>query len=353
MKAAYLTKIKTIAVEDIPMHRLANGEMLMKMGATSICGTDIRIYNNGHFKLAENQKRVLGHELTGEIVDLAPGVKGFRKGMRVAMAPNIGCGVCDQCVQGMNNMCPTYDAFGISVDGGFQEYVVIPEAAIRNGNLVEIPDSLSYEEAALAEPLSCVYNSYNRLLTRPGDSVAVIGAGPVGAMHVALHRMSGGAKIIAADLSASRLELMPLFGADVVVDSSKEDLEEAVMRHTGGKGADVVIVAASVPALQQVALRVAGRNGRINYFGGLPSGKDKVELATNLIHYKQLCLYATTGSTYMDHRRSVSLIASGRIDVKPLISKRFAVAETAAAFTYAISGLGMKTFVVGDLAAAS
>lgn len=348
MKAAYLTAPGQIAMEEIERHSIGGGDLLMRMGATSICGTDLRIFKNGHFKIPEGQKRVLGHELTGEIVEVGSRVKGYGQGMRVALAPNIGCGVCGQCIQGQINICPDYDAFGITLDGGFQEYVVIPEFAVRSGCIVEIPENISYEEAALAEPLSCVHNSYNYLRTRPGDNVLIIGAGPIGALHTALHRSAGGTRIMVADLSSSRLEAVKAFGADITINSGEQDLKEAVMEYTGGKGADVIVTAASVASLQALSLELAAQSGRISFFGGLPSGKDKVELATNLIHYRQLSIFGTTGSTYTDHRISMDLIASGRIDVKPLISKRFQVAETAEAFRYALSGEGMKSFIVGE-----
>lgn len=348
MKAAYFNGPRQLVVEEIPMHQIGAGEILMKLGATSICGTDIRIYNNGHFKIPAGQRRVLGHELTGEIVELGANVTGWKKGDRLAMAPNIGCGVCEQCVQGNINICPDYGAFGITVDGGFQEYIVIPEVVVKNGSLIRIPEQVSFEEAALAEPLSCVYNAYRHLNCKAGENVLIIGAGPIGALHTALQRTAGGAKVMVADISQSRLEAVKVFGADIAINSSEVDLVQAVMEHTKGRGADIVIVAASVAALQRQSLELAARGGRISFFGGLPSGKDNVELATNLIHYRQLTITATTGSSYMDHRICMDLIASGRIDVKPLVSKRFPVAEAEAAFQYAMSGQGMKAFIVAE-----
>ncbi|MDR2869380.1 MAG: zinc-dependent dehydrogenase [Deferribacteraceae bacterium] len=349
MKAAFVNAPNEMVVEEIPMHKIGAGEMLMKLGATSICGTDIRIYKNGHFKIPAGQRRVLGHELTGTVVELGANVKGYKKGDRIAMAPNIGCGVCDQCVQGDINLCADYGAFGITIDGGFQEYVVIPEKVIGNGSIIRIPEHISFEEAALAEPLSCVYNGYRHLGVKAGETVLVIGAGPIGTLHAALQRTAGSVKVMVADISDSRLEAMKAFGAaDITINSSKEDLKEAVMKHTNGKGADIVIVAVSVAALQSQTLELAARGGRISFFAGLPSGKDNVSLATNTIHYRQLTITATTGSSYMDHRICMDLIASGRIDVKPLISKRYPVAQAQEAFDYAISGEGMKVFIVGE-----
>lgn len=347
MKAAYLVEKEKINIEDIDIYKIADGDILMKMGAASICGTDIRIYKNGHFKIPNGTKRVLGHELCGEIVQIGKNVKNYKVGMRIALAPNVGCGVCDECIKGYINICSAYHAFGVTMDGGFQEYVLIPEFSVKSGCIAIIPDNLTFEEASLAEPLSCVLNSYNHGKTNPGDTVLIVGAGPIGALHTALQRNSGAAKIIVADISPARLSAVKQFGADIIIDCAKNDLKKEVMRYTDNKGSDIVVTAASVGALQTQALELAAKCGKVCFFGGLPSGHDRVELSTNLIHYRQLSVYATTGSTYTDHRASLNLIASGRINVKALISERFSVSQTKEAFKYAISGAGMKTFVMG------
>lgn len=345
MKAAYYYGIGDIRVEETDMPEITEDEILIKVRACAICGTDLRIFKFGHFKIPQGTKRVLGHEVAGEITEVGSKVKGYSVGMRVATPPNIGCGTCPACIKGFNQMCPDYEAFGISVEGGFQEYMKVPAYAIKAGNVVKLPVTISFEEAAIAEPLSCCYNSYKALRTVPGDIVLVIGAGPIGALHVMMNKLAGATKIIVSDIARDRLDEIKNLGADVIVNSSVESLAEVVKRETDGMGADVIITACSVPELQRQALEMAAVHGRINFFGGLPKGKEEVTINTNLIHYKELIALGTTGSSISDYYKSMQIIASGKINAKALISATFSVDETVKAFEFAASGKGMKTLV--------
>ncbi len=340
MKAIYYHSPGRITVEDVEKPRMEAGGLLLKVKAAAICGTDLRIYKNGHFKIKAGEKRVLGHEVAGEIV--GSGASAYPVGVRVAIAPNIGCGVCPMCIAGQNQLCPDYEAFGISLDGGFQEYMSVPESAVARGNVAILPQAMSYAEAVLAEPLSCTYNAYESVNTRPGDTVLIIGAGPIGSCHVMLQRLAGAGKIIVADILENRLAEIKKFGADITVNSADTDLVEAVKKHTHGRGADVVITANSVPELQALALELAAARGRINLFGGMPKGRELVELNTNLIHYKELVITATTGSSIEDHRQAINIAASGRIPLNKISVERFSLEDAQAAFDFALSGAGMK-----------
>ena len=319
MKAAYYYGVGDIRYEEVPEPEIRNREILLKVHAAALCGTDLRIYKNGHFKIAPGEKRALCHEFAGEIAATGPEIKGYRVGQRVSVVPNVGCGHCPMCLQGLNSLCPDYEAFGISYDGGLAEYVRVPQAAVEHGNLVDIPETLSYEEAALIEPFSCTVHSRDMLKTKPGDTVVIIGAGPIGACHVMISRLAGASKIIAADISGPRLEEIRAFGADVTVNSAEEVLKEAVLKETDGFGADVVITACSVPEMQALALELAAPRGRINLFGGLPKGKEIVPLYTNHIHYKELHVLATTGCNYADYRAGMRIAASRKVPLKDLI----------------------------------
>ena len=145
MKAAFYYGVGDIRVEECEKPVISDKEILIKVHASAICGTDLRIYKFGHFKIKEGQKRVLGHEVAGEIAEVGSAIKGYKVGMRVAIPPNVGCGHCSMCIHGFNQLCKDYEAFGISYDGGFQEYMRIPQEAIERGNIIEIPESLSYE----------------------------------------------------------------------------------------------------------------------------------------------------------------------------------------------------------------
>ena len=345
MKAAYFYKPGEIKVEEVAEPQIGDNEMLIRLKATSICGTDLRIFKHGHFKIPAGDRRVLGHEIAGEIVAVGKLIEGYRVGMRVTAPPNIGCGLCEFCRDGYNNMCPNYEAFGISIDGGFQEYMRVPHIAITGGNIFPIPDHLGYEEAALAEPLSCCYNALRSVKTTHEDAVLVIGAGPIGAMHVILNRIAGAKKIIVADIRQNRLDTIKEFGADVTINSSEIDLKEAVFEATNGRGADVIITAASVPQLQTQAVELLATHGRVNFFGGLGKGV-QVPIDSNRVHYKGLILTGSTGSTNSDYYKSLMLIAGGRAEVDKLISHRFSLTDINSAFEHALSGDGMKTMIV-------
>jgi threonine dehydrogenase-like Zn-dependent dehydrogenase len=218
---------------------------------------------------------------------------------------------------------------------------------MAQGNVVKLPEEISPDQAVLVEPLSCCFNSWRALGTHPGDTVLIFGAGPIGALHVMINRLAGATKIIVADISAGRLAQIREYGADEVINSSEQDPAEEADRFTGGQGPSVVITACSVPAVQQQALEIAGVEGRINFFGGMPKGKEAVTLNTNLIHYKQLRVLGTTGSTINDYLESMKIAASGRLPLEKLISKRFRIDEINNAFQYAAGGTGMKTFIGG------
>jgi L-iditol 2-dehydrogenase len=348
MKAAYYYGIGDLRVEEAPMPAIASDELLVRVTACAVCGTDNRIYKFGHFKIPRGLKRVLGHETFGEVAQVGSAVRTFSVGDRVAIAPNVGCGTCHMCIQGFNQLCPTYEAFGISLDGGFEEYMRVPASGL--GNVAKVPAAVSDEVAVLIEPLSCVYNAYEAHRPVPGDTVLVIGAGPIGALHVMLNKLAGG-RIIVADISRTRLQEMERFGADFLIASSDIDLGQEVERITAGRGADVVITACSVPEMQGLALEVAGCHGRVSLFGGMPKGRENVTLNTNLIHYKELFVTATTGSSIQDFHNAIRILSSGEINAAGLITARFSLEDIAGAFDYAARGAGLKAAVMPGLRA--
>ncbi len=342
MKAAFYYGVGELRVEEVPIPAIGDSELLVEVKGCAVCGTDSRIFKFGHFKIPAGTKRVLGHETCGVVAKVGGRVQRFAEGDRVVVAPNIGCGVCRMCIQGFNQLCPTYEAFGISLDGGFAQYMRIPAGAL--GNVAKIPERIGDREAVLIEPLSCVYNAYEAHRAAPGETVLIIGAGPIGALHALLNR-SAGARVIVADLSSARLAEMGKYGAEAVIHASGVDLKAELARLTAGQGADVVITACSDPAMQALALEIAGYHGRVCLFGGMPKGKEQVTLNTNLIHYKELLVTATTGSSMQDFHNAIRILSAGSFEVGGLITAVFPVEETAAAFRYASEGLGMKALV--------
>lgn len=322
----------TVRVEEVPIPVINSDEILLKVRAASICGTDLKIKNFGHFKNPENKKIILGHEVAGEIAYIGENVKNYNKGDRISLAPNIGCGVCLQCISGQSNYCENYEAIGISMDGALAEYMKIPSGYITQGNITMLPETISYEEASLGEPLSTVVCAAEAINIAPPDVVLIVGAGPMGVLHILMSKLRGAQKIVVSEINETRRKQATDFGADITVNPLTEDLSKIVMANSYSRGADAIIIAAPSGKAQEQSLELIARRGRINLFGGLPKGNDVINFKSNIIHYKQITLTGTTGQSILQYRKSIEMIASKKIDVKKLISGRFTLGEAEKAF---------------------
>lgn len=340
MLAAVYHGANDLRLEQVPIPAISADELLLKVVNTSICGTDLRILHGGHRKYPEGTIRIPGHEVVGEIAVLGRNVKGLSVGQRVFVAPNMGCGHCRQCVSGSNNLCANYDAIGITIDGSFAEYVRIPAAAILQGNIMPIDADLDPVAMALTEPFACVLRGQNAINVHVGDVVVVMGAGPIGVMHILLARLRGAGQVIVSEFNPARLEQAKSFGADIAV--APDQLEQAVQEATQGEGADAIIVAAPAHAAQESATRIAGIGGRINYFGGLPKDRPTITLDSNVVHYKELIITGTTACSTQDCRQAAAIVAHGRIDLAQLASVQFPLAAANAAFAAAEEGKALK-----------
>jgi L-iditol 2-dehydrogenase len=247
----------------------------------------------------------------------------------------MGCGHCRQCISGNNNVCADYQAIGVTIDGAFAEYMRVPSAAVRQGSIIPVAESVDPAVAAMIEPFACVLRGQRPLAVKPGETVLVIGAGPIGIMHLKLALLSGAGKVLVSDRAAERIVLAKRDGADRVIQPDMEDLAVAVDEETHGQGVDVVIVAAPAHAAQEQALQLAGIGGRINFFGGLPKDRPTITFDSNLVHYKELIVTATTACSTQDCWQASEIVNSGRIDLSDVVSKRFPLAETLAGFAAA------------------
>ncbi|MBN9158426.1 MULTISPECIES: zinc-dependent dehydrogenase [unclassified Microbacterium] len=347
MKAAVFRAPGVIEIDDIPVPEIGADEVLLRVRAASICGTDLRIMKHGHFRLPAGQNRVLGHEIAGEIVSAGEQVVGYGVGDRVCVVPNVGCGRCKLCRRGLNNLCPDYEAFGITMDGGFEEFMRVPAAAIERGNLVHIPDALSFEEAAILEPMSCCLHGQRKVDVQADDVVVIVGAGPIGCFHALLAKQQGVETVIVANTRQPRLEIARRMGADITINVSEQDLRDEVLRITGGEGADVVITCVSKPEVIAGATDLIGRLGRINVFSGL-GDQARPPIDVNALHYREQVLTGTTGSSVRDYTDVVAMAASPEVDLSPVITDRFAVEDIHAAMAQSASGNGMKSVVLFD-----
>ncbi|MGQ9501129.1 MAG: alcohol dehydrogenase catalytic domain-containing protein [Anaerolineae bacterium] len=342
MKAIVYYGKEDLRLEERPVPPIGPGEVLLRVLRAGICGTDLRILHGAHRHYPPGVVRIPGHEVVGEIAALGTDVSGWQVGQRVFVAPNMGCGHCRQCISGNNNRCPDYCALGITMDGAFAEYVRIPAAALQQGNLIPLDDSVDAAAAALIEPFACVLRGQDAVALGAGDVVLIMGAGPIGILHTMLARLHGAARIIVSEVQSDRLTLAAAVGADRTVDVNVEDLRQVVLAESDGAGADVVIVAAPAAAAQQSALEIAALGGRINFFGGLPRDHSVVPLDTNLIHYKELRVTGTTACSTYDCWRAAALLRRGRIDLGRLVSGIYPLERFAEAFTAAEQRSALK-----------
>jgi L-iditol 2-dehydrogenase len=334
-----------LRLENVPVPQISAKEILLQVSSASICGTDLRIYHGNHRKYPEGTIRIPGHEVVGVITNIGENVQDFQAGQRVFIAPNIGCGHCRLCIAGKNNLCPNYQAVGVTIDGGFAEYMRIPEQAILQGNVMPISDSVDPAVAALIEPFACVLRGQNALNIQPGNVVLVMGAGPIGIMHIKLARLRGAGRVIVSEPAEERLAQAVQTGADRAVNPLKEDLNQILMEESNGAGADAIIVAAPAHQAQESALQLAAIGGRINFFGGLPKDKPHIQLDSNLVHYKELVITGTTACSTYDCWQAAEIINSGRIELSDIISRRFPLSDALEAFNVAEQRTSLKVVI--------
>ena len=345
VKAGVLKDINEISYMTVDDPKLQPGDLMVRVRAATVCGTDIRILR-GRKTAGIRYPSILGHEFAGEVVDTG-GHSQLHKGQAVCVCPAFACGHCEYCIRGAENLCRNLTAMGYEIDGAFAEYVRIPARGVAAGNVFAMPEGTSFEKAALAEPLSCVMNGQERVGVNMGDIVTILGAGPIGILHVKLARLAGAQHIIVSEPNPLRREAAINAGADVVVDPTAENLLERVRQESGGLGADVAIVAIGVPSLANDAIRLVRHRGRVSLFAGF-SKDQQAEIDVNAIHYNELMVTGSFGLTRLQFERSLHLIASGRLEVDSLLTHRFGLSEISSALATAEQGSAIKVAIVGD-----
>lgn len=318
MLAAVYQDVEDIKVQRVPVPELPTGGLVIRVRACALCGSDLRNYRHGSSHL--QPPWIIGHEIAGEVVqvdqDLAT---SYEVGSRVAVANAVPCGHCVPCQRGWLNMCDDVKAHGFHYPGGLAEYMAVQPEAVLAGAVHHIPTHVSFEEASVTEPLACALNGQEQVEVGFGDTVVVIGAGPVGCLHVELARIRGASSVMLVERNSARLEqAAQVLDADHYIDAAAQDAVEAVLRATGGRGADVVIVACD--SAQADALRMAAVRGRVSFFGGRPKTEPTVRIDANLLHYRELRVVGAFTSSPMQNRAALGLIASHRVRVKSLIS---------------------------------
>jgi L-iditol 2-dehydrogenase len=344
MLAAVLAAPNQLHVREVPNPSAGPGEVLVKIGANTICGTDVRILR-GEKTSGVEPPVVLGHESAGHMTEVGRGVSGYEVGAPVAMAPVIPCRRCWECRHDLENLCASARIMGYSVDGGLAEYMLVPAEAVAAGCLFVAREELAPEQLALAEPLSCVVNGQRWSTVKVDDVVLVMGAGPIGLLHLQLALLAGARVVIVSEPSAARRSQAERLGATIAVDPTTQDLDDVVEEVSKGVGVDSSVVCVGVPQLVNQAVELSRSGGRVNVFAGL-KGPGWAEVAANLIHYKQVRLTGSANSRRADFETALRLIESGRIDTASMVTHRLPLSAVNEAVDAVGTGAAIKVAVL-------
>ena len=344
MKAAILEGIGKIKIKEIERPLPKKGEILLKVMACAVCGTDIRIIKHGHPRVIP--PFIIGHEITGIIEASIGDTVGFKKGDRVVVSPGgIACGECFYCKNSLSNICPHKVSFGYELPGGFSEYMIIPQQAIMKGNLIKIPNSISFNEACIVEPLACCINGQQFLTISAVTTVLIIGSGAIGIMHMQLAKAKGARNVGLADISTSRIEKARLFEPDFVINSDEVGLVEEIRRRTNGMGVNIVIVACPSKTAVEQAFKIVARGGEILLFAALPEEESQFIMDLNFVHYNELRIYGSFASTHETTLEAMNCIRDGRISASRIVTHQYRLEEIEEAIEMAKSSEALKVVI--------
>jgi len=340
MKKAVLQGPGQVEVVEMDVPECPVGGVVVKVEACAVCGTDVENYLHG--QRMSQLPPDLGHELTGVVSAVGNGSHHFRVGDRVALNQSVPCGECTDCENGYENLCDHTTRVG----GGFAEYIPVPELAIQSGNLLKIPDALSFRDGTHAEALAAVVNSHELIDVKLGDAVLVIGGGAVGCLHCQLAKAEGASRVILSDINAERLDLIrELSGADLVINSSTEDLEARVKEATSGQGVDKAIVACSSGAAQEQALRMVAKRGTVSMFGFTHKEWPWIKFDSNDCHYREFFVTGAFAYSRKQFKLALDLLARGVVKTEQLSTHVFPLDRVVEALDTMKQGVGLKVLV--------
>ncbi len=338
MKTAFLLEPEKIEVREVDIPSPGYGEVLVRVRACGICTLEQRLYT-GALKIF--YPLIPGHEAAGEVVEVGEGViSDFKSGMRVALDLVNRCGECYFCRTGKSNQCSNRFKKGQSVLGGFSEYIVV-----KSKQLFPIPESLSFEEAAFSEPVACCIHSLKKVGLQLAEDLLIIGAGPMGLMHLQVANAMG-ARVFISDVDDKRLEVAKNLGAFEVLNPQKVDVEDEIKRYTEGRGADVCVITTPAHVALKTAIDSVSMVGRVNIYTSY-SDSPEIPIDANAIHHSEKLITGSEGRTEYDFLQAVRLLSFGKVDVKPLISETYPISEVEDAIKRAISSETLRVLLVG------
>lgn len=342
MKAAVFKDIENIALEERPVPDCPQDGILIKVYACGICGGDVRNYHSGLKGGVTNQ--IMGHEIAGEVIEAGSKVSRFCPGDRVALAPDVSCGECWYCKRGLVNLCASHKMLGTHFPGGYAQYIALPAEVLSRGFVEPIPADMSYEHAAFAETASAVIacQKYNNVSL--GDRVVIIGDGPVGCLHIEVARARGAAKVIM--LGREKMELAKTFNPDHLIDNSDaEDAKAKVLELTDGIGADIVICAVPTVAVQEQALEMARKRGRVIIYGGAAKGREMTTLNSNLIHYNEIMVLGAFSYSATGLSDALSAIHTKKITADKYITAKVSLEDVTKGMSMIQEGRALKVII--------
>lgn len=343
-KAAVLKDIKQYEIREINLPPLPDDALLLSVKTCGVCGSDLRRWREGPPPGYDNV--VSGHEVAGVVAAVGKDVADYKVGARLALAPDVHCGKCYYCAHGMYNLCDSLRLVGITpeIAGGLAEEMILTGEILRNGIVHRIPEGMSDAHAALAEPISSVLASHQKAGTTLGDTVVVIGGGPIGCLHIVVAKERG-AKVILSEPAEIRRGLAAGFGPNRIIDPTGEDVVQRVRELTGGLGADIVICANPVAATQAQAVEMVRKGGRVILFGGLPKANPTTSLDGNRIHYGEINVTGAFSYHPTVHQQALSFLADRPALADKLISHRFKLDQINEAFLIANNGEALKVMI--------
>lgn len=337
MKASRFLGNKTFAVTDLPTPHAGPGELVLRNQVCGVCGTDVHIYHGEPGSADVNPPVVLGHEYSGEVVEVGEGVTGFAVGDHVTVDPNIYCGHCAYCQNGKKQLCPSMEAIGVTRDGGFAQYSRIPAS-----QAFKLEPTVPWEAAAMAEPLACCLHGIDLAGIQVGDKVCVVGGGAIGLLMVQLVKLSGASQIVLSEPNEKRRQVGLQLGANTALDPTRPDAQEAFAQVLDG-GANVVIeCVGNVPAVKS-AFQFAGKGATVLLFS-VPKVDATFDLPLFDVYKKELTIKGSFVNPDT-HARAVALINSGKVDFDPIITHRFTLDQLPEAIAMQMSDASIKVVV--------
>ncbi len=343
MKAALLKKVGKLTLTDVKKPKCKPDGILVKVMACAVCRTDVKMIQAGHRDLI--LPRILGHEVSGVIAEAGRKVKYFKEGDKIQIAPGISCGRCPYCIKGIQNMCDNMSIIGFHYDGGFAEYMLLPLQAISSGCISKISNDLTFEEAALAEPIACCINALDVADFKSGESIAIWGAGFMGALFIQLANVYGASRIITIENDPRRIGVSKKFSESFYVNNSIGDPIQKIRKLTQGTGVDVAIITCSSEEAPVQAIRFLSKRGRIVFFSGLKEERKNILIDHNLIHYKELKIIGAYGCTSQQNHVALKLLSKGRVKVDSLITHRINLDEIEKGIEITGSHAGTKVVI--------